>query len=76
MAGASENMLKVNPHPDYPPEEGRNIRGNDFSPVAVAIILKIRSTKQYTKQITQPPFCLLIVVRIDEYECQFSRSSY
>ena len=29
-------MLKVNPHPDYPPEEGRYIRGNDFSPVAVA----------------------------------------
>jgi tetrahydromethanopterin S-methyltransferase subunit A len=32
-------MLKVKPHPDYPPEEGRYIRGNDFSPVAVAIIL-------------------------------------
>ncbi len=32
-------MLKVNPHPDYPPEEGRYIRGNDFSPVAVVIIL-------------------------------------
>jgi len=32
-------MLKVPPHPDYPPEDGRYIRGNDFSPVAVAIIL-------------------------------------
>jgi len=32
-------MLKVPPHPDYPPEEGRYIRGNDFSPVAVVIIL-------------------------------------
>jgi tetrahydromethanopterin S-methyltransferase subunit A len=32
-------MLKVKPHPDYPPEEGRYIRGNDASPVAVAIIL-------------------------------------
>lgn len=32
-------MLKVHPHPDYPPEEGRYIRGNDFSPVAVAIVL-------------------------------------
>lgn len=32
-------MLKVNPHPDYPPEEGRYVRGNDFSPVAVAVIL-------------------------------------
>jgi len=32
-------MLKVKPHLDYPPEEGRYIRGNDSSPVAVAIIL-------------------------------------
>jgi len=32
-------MLKANPHPDYPPEEGRYVRGNDFSPVAVAIVL-------------------------------------
>jgi tetrahydromethanopterin S-methyltransferase subunit A len=32
-------MLKVRTHPDYPPEEGRYLRGNDASPVAVAIIL-------------------------------------
>jgi tetrahydromethanopterin S-methyltransferase subunit A len=32
-------MLKVTPHPDYPPEEGRYIRGNDFSPVVVVIVL-------------------------------------
>jgi len=32
-------MLKVAPHPDYPPEEGRYIRGNDSSPVVVVIIL-------------------------------------
>ena len=32
-------MLKVNPAEDYPPEEGRYLRGNDFSPVAVAIVL-------------------------------------
>jgi tetrahydromethanopterin S-methyltransferase subunit A len=32
-------MLKVPPHPDYTPEEGRYLRGNDFSPVAVVIIL-------------------------------------
>ncbi len=32
-------MLKVKPHPDYPPEDGRYVRGNDFSPVAVVIIL-------------------------------------
>ena len=34
-------MLKVNPHPDYPPEEGRYIRGTNFSPVAVAIIFTV-----------------------------------
>jgi tetrahydromethanopterin S-methyltransferase subunit A len=38
-------MLKVNPHPDYPPEEGRYVRGNDFSPVAVAIILNTDDDK-------------------------------
>ena len=32
-------MLKVKAHPDYPPEDGRYIRGNDASPVACAIIL-------------------------------------
>jgi tetrahydromethanopterin S-methyltransferase subunit A len=32
-------MLKVNPHPDYPPEDGRYLRENDFSPVALAINL-------------------------------------
>ncbi len=38
-------MLKVNPHPDYPVEEGRYIRGNDRSPVAVAIILNCEADK-------------------------------
>jgi tetrahydromethanopterin S-methyltransferase subunit A len=33
------SVLKVKPHPDYPCEEGRYIRGNDYSPVAVVIIL-------------------------------------
>ncbi|MGQ9461220.1 MAG: tetrahydromethanopterin S-methyltransferase subunit A [Candidatus Bathyarchaeaceae archaeon] len=32
-------MLKVDPPPNYPPEEGRYVRGNDYSPVAVAAIL-------------------------------------
>jgi tetrahydromethanopterin S-methyltransferase subunit A len=32
-------MLKVAPHADYPPEEGRYVRGNDFSPVVVVIVL-------------------------------------
>ncbi len=38
-------MLKVKPHKDYPPEEGRYIRGNDSSPVAVAIILNTDADK-------------------------------
>src|SRR4030042_882392 len=38
-------MLKVKPHPDYPSEEGRYIRGNDASPVAVAIILNCEADK-------------------------------
>jgi tetrahydromethanopterin S-methyltransferase subunit A len=38
-------MLKVKPHPDYPCEPGRYIRGNDFSPVAVAIILNTDEDK-------------------------------
>ncbi|NQT47854.1 MAG: hypothetical protein HQ578_02635 [Chloroflexi bacterium] len=32
-------MLKVTPPEGYPPEEGRYARGNDFSPVAVCVIL-------------------------------------
>lgn len=32
-------MLKVDPHPDYPTEEGRYLRGNDRSPVVVVVIL-------------------------------------
>ena len=38
-------MLKVKPHFEYPPEEGRYIRGNDNSPVAVAIILNCDADK-------------------------------
>jgi tetrahydromethanopterin S-methyltransferase subunit A len=32
-------MLKVDPHPNYPPEDGRYVRGNDYSPVIVVIVL-------------------------------------
>jgi len=32
-------MLKVDPPSEYPPEEGRYLRGNDYSPVAVVAIL-------------------------------------
>ncbi|MDD1673302.1 MAG: tetrahydromethanopterin S-methyltransferase subunit A, partial [Methanomicrobiales archaeon] len=38
-------MLKVPPHPDYPPEEGRYLRGNDYSPVAVAIVLNTEAER-------------------------------
>ncbi len=38
-------MRKVDPHPDYPPEDGQYLRGNDFSPVAVAIILNCDADK-------------------------------
>jgi len=38
-------MLKSKPHPDYPGEPGRYIRGNDYSPVAVAIILNTDEDK-------------------------------
>lgn len=34
-----KQMLKVKPPPEYPPEEGRYLRGNDYSPVAVVVIL-------------------------------------
>ncbi len=33
------DMLKVEPPAEYPPEEGRYLRGNDYSPVAVVAIL-------------------------------------
>ena len=32
-------MLKVKPPDGYPPEQGRYMRGNDYSPVAVCVIL-------------------------------------
>ncbi len=32
--------LKVQPANGYPPEQGRYLRGNDFSPVALCVILK------------------------------------
>ncbi|MDT8357592.1 MAG: tetrahydromethanopterin S-methyltransferase subunit A [Methanomicrobiaceae archaeon] len=38
-------MLKVPPHPDYPPEEGRYLRGNDYSPVAVVIVLNTEAER-------------------------------
>jgi tetrahydromethanopterin S-methyltransferase subunit A len=38
-------MHKVEPPPEYPPEDGRYLRGNDFSPVAVVAILDTDDSK-------------------------------
>jgi tetrahydromethanopterin S-methyltransferase subunit A len=40
-----EAVLKVEPHMEYPPEEGRYVRGNDFSPVALVVILNREEDK-------------------------------
>jgi len=45
MKEVGNNMLKMSPHSDYPPEEGRYLRGNDFSPVAIVIILNTDADK-------------------------------
>jgi len=38
----TRQVRKVGPAPDYPPEEGCCLRGNDYSPVAVIVILRWR----------------------------------
>lgn len=38
-------MLKAIPHPNYPAEDGRYIRGNDASPVALAVVLNTDEDK-------------------------------
>jgi tetrahydromethanopterin S-methyltransferase subunit A len=45
MGHREQLMRKVDPHPDYPSEDGRYVRGNDHSPVAVAIILNTSPEK-------------------------------
>lgn len=37
---ALSRILKVKPADGYPPEEGCYLRGNDYSPIAVAVILR------------------------------------
>lgn len=34
------NIKKIEPATEYPPEDGCYLRGNDYSPVAVCVILK------------------------------------
>jgi len=36
----AREVRKVDPLPGYPPEQGCYLRGNDYSPVAVVVILK------------------------------------
>ncbi len=38
-------MLKAEVHPDYPPEDGRYLRGNDYSPVVVVVVLNCADDK-------------------------------
>lgn len=44
-ASSDQGMSKTRPHPDYPPENGRYVRGNDYSPAAVAIVLNTDEDK-------------------------------
>jgi tetrahydromethanopterin S-methyltransferase subunit A len=37
--GTSPSIRKVKPPPEYPPEEGHYLRGNDYSPAVVVILL-------------------------------------
>ena len=37
-----DKVSKIEPAPGYPPEEGCYLRGNDYSPVAVVVILRWR----------------------------------
>lgn len=38
-------MQKTTPHPNYPAEDGRYVRGNDASPVALAVVLNTDGDK-------------------------------
>jgi len=42
-------MAKVTPSPEYPPEEGCYLRGNDYSPVAVVVLLNRRREETPTE---------------------------
>jgi hypothetical protein len=45
-------LLKKDPHSYYPPEEGRYILGNYFSPVAIAVIVN-RDEDKIHDELTQ-----------------------
>ena len=52
-------IRKAEPAPDYPPEEGCYLRGNDYSPVAVLVILK------WTREETPPEIENLVRVGVE-----------
>ncbi|MBU2572860.1 MAG: tetrahydromethanopterin S-methyltransferase subunit A [Elusimicrobia bacterium] len=49
---SKSKVLKVKPPADYPPEEGCYLRGNDFSPVAVVVLLNY-AREQIPQEIEQ-----------------------
>jgi len=53
-------ILKVKPPTDYPPEEGCYLRGNDFSPVAVVVMLN------YTREQTPQEIEQLVRIAIEK----------
>ena len=57
---SKDNILKVKPPTDYPPEEGCYLRGNDFSPVAVVVMLN------YPREQTPPEIEQLVQVAIEK----------
>ena len=52
-------IKKIKAAPDYPPEEGCYLRGNDFSPVAVVVILK------WTREETPPEIEQLVRTAVE-----------
>jgi len=53
------NIHKAEPSPEYPPEEGCYLRGNDYSPVAVCVILNRR------REETPPDYENLVRVAVE-----------
>jgi len=57
---SKEKILKVKPPTDYPPEEGCYLRGNDFSPAAIVVMLN------YAREQTPPEIEQLVRVAIEK----------
>jgi len=58
LSESKPEILKVKPPPEYPPEEGHYLRGNDYSPVAVVVMLNAPrplANQPDTKDIKIPP---------------------